>query len=216
MITVVIPCKNEMENLVHTLDSFPQDIPVVVADSSTDDTLSLLTREVKVVKGGLPAIARNAGVKEVETPYILFLDADMDIREVPLKELVKEVEDKGYHLVTTKLCVKRKYRLLYHIFYIAQKLISKRTPFAVGGFMLFKKDVFTELGGFNENDVFAEDFHLSMKVNPKKFKIYKYPAYTSDRRLRSKGLLYMSSLMLRCYFNRKNDSFYTKDYNYWS
>lgn len=81
--------------------------------------------------------------------------------------------------------------------------------------MLFKLEEFYKLGQFNEEDKFAEDFHLSMKVNPKKFKIYKYTAITSDRRLKNKGFFWMSFLMLKCWINRNNNDFYKKDHNYW-
>ena len=81
--------------------------------------------------------------------------------------------------------------------------------------MLFDRNEFIKLGGFNEQDKFDEDYHLSMKVDPKKFKIFSYVAITSDRRFRNKSVWYMVKLMTRCWFNRNNDEFYKKDYNYW-
>jgi len=215
MFTIVIPCKNENQGLVKTINTIPKEIPIIVADSSTDNTLELLHGDIKITEGGLPAIARNNGAKEVTSPYILFLDADMDISKVPLNEIIKDVVSNDYHLVTTKILVKGNNRIFYELFYFLQKLISFNTPFAVGGFMLFNRDKFNALGGFNINDKFAEDYHLSMKISPRKFKIYKYPAFTSDRRLKRKGLFYMIGLMWSCFLNRDDDAFYTKDYNYW-
>ena len=172
---------------------------------------------IKVVIGGLPAIARNNGFEEVKTPYVLFLDADMDISKVPLKQMVTTMIIKDIKLATCKITTQNlKYTLFYKLFDFVQWIISFRVPFAVGGFMLFDSEYFKELGMFNEEDRFAEDFHLSMKAKPKHFKIFNHYAYTSDRRFKRKGFWYMAKLMIRCWFNRHDDTFFKEDYNYWS
>ena len=220
-VSIIIPCKNEGMSLIKTIDSIKLhgDYSIIVSDCSTDNTLELLKSfhpEVKIVKGGLPSIARNNGVKLSKTDYILFIDADMDISKVNLDNILLEMIDKEYHLGTCRVTVEKwYYKIPYLIFDLVQLIISKKTPFAVGGFMLFKRKEFIELGGFHEEDKFAEDYHLSMKVNPKKFKIFNYIAKTSDRRFRNKSVLYMVKLMTRCWVNRNDDEFYKKDYNYW-
>lgn len=83
----------------------------------------------------------------------------MDISKVPLDEIIKDAVSNNYHLVTTKILVHGKNRIFYELFYFLQKLISFNTPFAVGGFMIFNTDKFNDLGGFNTNDKFAEDYH---------------------------------------------------------
>lgn len=220
-ISIVIPCKNEGMGLIETIDSIKSvgNFPIVVADCSTDNTLDLLNifhSDVKVVKGGLPSIARNNGAKFCDTEYILFLDADMNVSSVDIQNIISKMKSQNILLATCSITVKNIfYKIPYFIFDIVQFFISYKTPFAVGGFMLFNKKEFIRLGGFNEQDKFAEDYHLSMKVNPKRFKIFKYKALTSDRRFRNKSVLYMVNLMTRCWFNRNNDEFYKKDYNYW-
>lgn len=215
LITIIIPCKNEGKSILETINSIPEFIDIVVSDSSTDDTLIYIPKHIKIIKGGLPAIARNNGTNGIKTPYILFLDADMDISILNLQTILKQTIDGDYDLVSTKIIVRSWRNFFYQIFWVIQKIISKWTPFAVGGFMLFKTEEFIKLGMFNEEDKFAEDFHLSMKVNPKKFYLFNYPVITSDRRLKNKGVFYMVSVMIRCWLNRNNDDFYTKDYNYW-
>jgi glycosyltransferase involved in cell wall biosynthesis len=172
---------------------------------------------IKVVKGGLPAIARNNGFKEVKTPYVLFLDADMDVSKLPLKQIVAAMINRNIKLATCNITTwNLKYALFYKLFDLVQWIISFKTPFAVGGFMLFNSEYFKELGQFDEEDKFAEDYHLSMKAKPKYFKIFNYYASTSDRRFKNKGFWYMCKLMIRCWLNRNNDDFYKQDYNYWS
>jgi len=218
---IIIPCKNEGLGLIETIDSIRKNNPyrIIVADSSNDNTRDLIKQfhpDITIIQGGLPAIARNNGSRLSESEYILFLDADMDISNVDLKYMLKDMIQKDLLLVTCKIGVKNNwYNIPYLIFEIVQKIISLKTPFAVGGFMLFKKSEFQRLGGFNNDDKFAEDYHLSMKVNSRGFKIYSYKALTSDRRLRKKSFFYMSKMMIKCWINRDNDGFYKKDYNYW-
>ena len=226
-LTIVIPCKNEVAVIASTLTnliSYHDRCNIVIADSSDDDTLEyvdiiryLSGVDIKVVKGGLPAIARNNGFKEVKTPYVLFLDADMDVSKLPLKQMVAAMINRNIKLATCNITTwNLKYALFYKLFDLVQWIISFWTPFAVGGFMLFNSEYFKELGQFNEEDKFAEDYHLSMKANPKSFKVFNYYVYTSDRRFENKGFWYMCKLMVRCWFNRNNDDFYKKDYNYWN
>lgn len=224
-LTIVIPCKNEGIGLGNTLVKIlsKYDCDIIVADSSTDDTLDYIDQlvsmgisNIKVVKGGLPAIARNNGFKEVKTPYVLFLDADMDITDVPLHHLVTKMSLYDIRLATCNITTwNMAYALVYKIFDLIQWIISFKTPFAVGGFMLFESQYFRELGGFDNEDRFAEDFHLSMKANPKYFKIFNFYANTSARRFENKGVIYMVKLMIRCWFNRHDDTFFKEDYNYW-
>ena len=217
-LTVVIPCKNEGELLIETIRSIGEDVNIVVADSSTDSTPDLLRSEfpeVFLVPGGLPAQARNNGANMVQTPYTLFLDADMDISKINLSGIVSDMIKNDLDLVTCRIAVRGKYGLLYYAFYLVQNIISLLTPFAVGGFMLFRTESFSQCGGFDSRDKFAEDYHLSMKISPDRFKIYHSPAYTSDRRLRNKSAWYMIKQMTLCWFNRNNPDFYQKDYGYW-
>jgi glycosyltransferase involved in cell wall biosynthesis len=226
-LTVVIPCKNEGAGLATTLIKLianHDECNIVIADSSDDNTLEyvdtihyLSNADIKIVKGGLPAVARNNGFKHVKTPYVLFLDADMDVSKLPLAPMVAAMINRDIKLATCNITTwNLKYALFYKLFDLVQWIISFRTPFAVGGFMLFNSYYFEKLGKFNEEDKFAEDFHLSMKAKPKHFKIFNYYATTSDRRFKNKGFWYMCKLMIRCWFNRNNDDFYKQDYNYWS
>ena len=96
-LTIVIPCKNESNIIATTLSLLNhqnniENINVIVADSSTDNTtFELESRDndkfnLTIVQGGLPSIARNNGAKKVKTPYVLFMDADMFILDSKLLE----------------------------------------------------------------------------------------------------------------------------------
>ena len=225
-LTIVIPCKNEGRGIVEVLKLIWEqklDCPNIVADSSDDEASKLLLRKyasktVKIVNGGLPAVARNNGAKLVRTPYVLFLDADIYLKDpTTLVHALKTMIGGDYDLITCKFKTSDgEYNWAYRIFDIVQWFTSKTAPFAVGGFMLFKTEKFRELGGFDEKDKVAEDYHLSSKIKPRKFKIIQNYVYTPSRRFQTKGFWYMVKLAFNCWLNKDNESFFTQDHDYWT
>jgi len=227
-LTIVIPCKNEKETLLETLRCIKnqkglEDIKIIIADCSTDNTRSLVdlyNQSVKLniefVEGGMPAIARNNGAKLVKTPYILFLDSDVHIYEPSvISNCLADSIKYDLHLITCKYETDKEYNWVFRIFDIFQRFSAKTKPFAMGGFMLFKTNVFNQLKGFNEEDKIAEDYHLSSKIKPSLFKISSDFIYTSSRRFNKKGVWYMIKLALNSWINRNNNDWFKRDYNYW-
>ncbi|CAB4142257.1 glyco_like_mftF, transferase 2, rSAM/selenodomain-associated [uncultured Caudovirales phage] len=224
LLTVVIPCKNEGFGVLDVIRKLDHKYEVIVADSSTDkvtagllENYSNIRPNVKVITGGLPSVARNNGAKLVTTPYVLFLDADIYIKDKTiLPYCIKTIHETELDLVTIKLTTfERRYRWIYKLFNLVQLFTAHTKPFAVGGFMLFRTETFRKLGGFNESDKIAEDYHLSMKVHPDKFRVLNKTAWTPGRRFKNKGFFYMAKLAIKCWLNRNNDKFFTNDQNYW-
>ena len=223
-LTIIIPCKNEGKGVIDVIKliSTQIDCRIIIADSSTEESSVLLLKKYKsiyknieIIKGGLPAIARNNGAKLVITPYILFLDADIFPYQDTIKRCIRYAVKGKYDLVTCKYRTDKKYNWLYRIFDIFQWYSSKTKPFALGGFMLFKTETFNKLGRFNEEDKIAEDYHLSSKIKPNRFKITNDFVYTSSRRFSKKGVWYMIVLAWKSWLNRNNDEFFKQDFNYW-
>lgn len=224
LLTIVIPCKNEGLGVLDVIGQLDDKYNIIVADSSDDkktpsllNTYRRINPNIKIISGGLPAFARNEGAKLVTSPYVLFLDADIHIRDKSiLTYCIKTIHETELDLVTIKLTTfERRYRWIYKLFNLVQLFTAHTKPFAVGGFMLFRTETFRKLGGFNESDKIAEDYHLSMKVHPDKFRILNKTAWTPGRRFKNKGFFYMAKLAIKCWLNRNNDKFFTNDQNYW-
>ena len=221
----MIPSKNELEGIVDVIELVLSqiDCQIIVADSSDDQQskqflkqASYLHPNIKIVEGGLPSKARNNGAKLVTTPYVLFLDADIYIfNPFLINDCILTAIKGNYDLVTCKFKTDKPYRWVFRMFDIAQWFSSITKPFALGGFMLFKTHTFNKLGGFNEEDKVAEDYRLSSKIKPKKFKVFDGYVYTSSRRFDKKGVWYMIKLMWNCWINHNNDKFFKDDQNYW-
>ena len=225
-LTIVIPCKNEGKGIIDVIKLILLQIncKIIIADSSDDEGSLLLLQKyasshsnIQLVEGGLPSIARNNGAKLVTTPYILFLDADSYVfNPFLIEECVITAIKGNYDLVTCKFRTDKPYRWVYRVFDIIQWFSSFTKPFALGGFMLFKTETFNQLGKFNEQDQVAEDYRLSSKIKPKKFKIINGYVYTPSRRFSKKGVWYMIKLMLSSWINRNNSEFFKHDQNYWN
>jgi len=230
-ITIIIPCKNEGTIIKKTLDliNTQNEIAgtrVIVADCSDDNgftknlILSNSKKNVKleIIKGGYPAFGRNRGAEISKTPYVLFMDADIFLENSnTLSNIVNDFSNSNKHLATTRMRTNDgKYNYVYKIFDFIQKASCLTTPFAIGGFMLFEKNEFDRLGGFIDEDKFAEDYHLSSKIKPSKFIIYNETVYTTSRRFENKGLIYMVTMMAKSWINRDNDEFFKKDHDYWT
>lgn len=227
-LTIVIPCKNEGRNVIDVLKQIRKqqlDCMVIVADSSDDEGTKLLLQKyqkqtpmtLKIVEGGLPSVARNSGARHVRTPYVLFLDADIYLNEpVLISKCLAMMVGGDYDLMTCNFkTLDGRYDWVFKIFSVVQRIISKFTPFAVGGFMLFKTKTFRALGGFDEEAKVAEDYLLSKQVKPNKFKVINKHAYTSSRRFDNKGIWYMIKLMTSSFINRNNPEWFKHDHDYW-
>ena len=228
-LTIVIPSKNEGVTLYECVCYIAgqHDIEgtrVIISDVS-DDTLSLkyiknaitdfkYTLNLEVIKGGYPAEGRLNGSKLVKTPYMLFLDSDIMLTH---RNIIRDVTQYDMDLITVPFVTDVKWDWVFRLFDLFQwisKLLG--TPFAVGGFQLWKTETYWKLGGYNKDEIFAEDYSLSQKVNPKNFKIHNTEfVYTSPRRFQKKGVFWMFKIMIKSYLNRNNPEFFTKSHGYW-
>jgi len=231
-VTIVIPCKNEKEVIQKTLDllNYQTDIfgvKVIVCDASNDGVTKIDLSErlgynldkidLYLMDGGLPAVARNNGFKLVETPYVLFMDADVFLLDPKIiKRAILRIYKKDLDLVTVKFRSDNgKYNYVYRMFDFLQLISKWSTPFCLGGFMLVKSKTFKKLNGFDEEIKIAEDYHFSKQIKPKKFGRINNVVFTPPRRFENKGILYMVKLFLGSFFNHKNKSYFTEDKNYW-
>ncbi len=198
---------------------------VLVADAnSTDGTPEIVLRfrdrlNVSVIGGGMPSVGRNQGAAHADTPYILFVDADIELADRSLiRRCVEHVQRGRLHCVTTNI-VCRDGNWIDRLFYAANDLFQYLSylhrPFATGMFMLFERAKFWELGGFHEQVLFAEDYLLSQQVERKRFAIVRGGVYTTNRRFKKMGHLRVGWLFLKTALNYWNQSYYLRDHKYW-
>jgi glycosyltransferase involved in cell wall biosynthesis len=232
-LTIVIPAKNEAKLIPRLLTSLTdQDYSkmsstrVLVADAnSTDGTPEIVMSfrdrlNVGVIRGGMPSVGRNQGAAQADTPYILFLDADIELADRSLiRRCVERAQARQLHCLTTNV-VCRDGSCLDKLFYagndVFQYLSQLHRPFATGMFMFFERKKFWELGGFHEQIMFAEDYHLSQQVERKRFAIVRGGVYTTNRRFKRMGHLRAGWLFLKTGLNYWNEKHFLRDHKYWA
>ena len=232
-LTIVIPAKNEAKLIPRLLTSLTnQDYSkmsstrVLVADAnSTDGTaeivLSFRNRlNVSVIRGGTPSVGRNQGAAQADTPYILFLDADIELADRSLvRNCLEKAQRRQLHCLTTNI-VCREGSWVDKLFYAGldffQYLSYLHRPFATGMFMLFDRKKFWELAGFHQQILFAEDYRLSQQVERKRFAIVRGGVYTTNRRFKRMGHLRVGWLFLKTGMNYWNEKYFLRDHKYWA
>ena len=167
MVTIVIPTKNEEAFLPRLLESIQRQTlrpsEVIVADAqSTDRTREIaVSYGARVVEGGPISFGRNAGAREVQTDFILFLDADVELRDPEfLEKAVGEMLERRLDLATCDVFPLSD-QFIDHFLHKAYNTYARAWgalyPHAPGFCMLARKDLHEKIGGFDEEVTFCED-----------------------------------------------------------
>lgn len=233
-ISIVIPCKNEVKNIGLLLDSILMQksvdilkIPIIVADAgSTDGTLNVIERyrnekglNIMVVPGGYPAAGRNAGASYADSDYLIFLDADITLGEPDfLDKVLHQAANGNHHLISSYIRCKEG-NWFDHIFwklYSISLFVAKLTkPMCTGMFFCIRKDIFQQLGGFDETVILGEDVELAQKVDKKRFGVADTFIYTTNRRFKRMGYLntirYYIMVAFSPSFRHKDNRFYFEE-----
>ena len=229
-ITIVVPCKNEENYIHHLLDSLRKqnigNTRIIIADCSTDNTRQViqdnsLGLNVEIIEGGPVSVAKNNGARLVTTPYILFIDADVRFfKNTVIQDAVDKIQSKNLDLVGLNIkCYDRDMRAMvgFTLFNTINHTLKFFSPFAVGAFMLTRKDKFDEFGGFPEQFATSEDYFLSRKYNPRKFRIVRHHFGQDSRRFKKMGYFGMALYLIKNFINRNNPDYWNKLDNsrYW-
>jgi len=230
-ITIVIPSKIEENYIAHLLDNLiTQEVgftKIIIADCSTDKTRSVVDLyrprlNIEVIEGGPVSTAKNRGASLATTPYILFIDADVRFfKSTVIHDAVNALEAENLDLVGLNAkCYDGDIRaqIGFTIFNVINNVLKYFSPFAVGAFMLTRRDKFEELGGFPEQFATSEDYFLSRKYSVNKFKLLNHYFGQDSRRFRKMGYFGMTKYLIKNFWNRNNKEYWdTLDSNkYWN
>jgi glycosyltransferase involved in cell wall biosynthesis len=230
-ITIVVPCKNEQDYIRHLLDELREqhigDTRVIIADCSTDRTRQVIQDNsagltVEIIEGGPVSVAKNNGARLVTTPYILFIDADVRFfKSTVIQDAVDTIESKNLDLIGLNIkCYDNDIRakIGFTAFNLINHTLKYFSPFAVGAFMLTRRDRFEEFGGFPEQFSTSEDYFLSRMYSPQKFKIVRHYFGQDSRRFKKMGYFGMGKYLIKNFVNRNNRAYWDSldGSRYWS
>jgi glycosyltransferase involved in cell wall biosynthesis len=163
--TVIVPAYNPGADLGHCLEALSQSTyknfnVLVVDDGSTEDIKSLVERfeygYLRIDGPGGPARARNHGVGQIKSEFVIFIDADVTVHPDTIEQIMRDFnEDKNLDAVIGTYDDEpadpgfiSQYRNLFH-HYTHHQSVGQITTFWSGcGAM--KRKVFVKYGGFDE------------------------------------------------------------------
>jgi glycosyltransferase involved in cell wall biosynthesis len=177
---------------------------------------------VEVIEGGPVSTAKNNGARLVTTPYILFIDSDVRFfKPTVIQDAVSAMELDNLDLVGLNVkCYDNDTvaKIGFGIFNALNNVLKYFSPFAVGAFMLTRRDRFEQLGGFPEKFPTSEDYFLSRQYSPKKFKILKHHFGQDSRRFKKMGYFGMAAYLIKNFINRNNKEYWDRldSSRYWN
>ena len=144
-ITIVVPCKNEENYIAHLLMHLRRQsighTRIIIADCSTDKTREVIEimkgeLNVEIIDGGPVSTAKNNGARLVDTPYILFIDADVRFfKDSVIRDAVNLIETKNLDLIGLNIkCYDKDLRakIGFTAFNLINHVLKYFSPFAVG------------------------------------------------------------------------------------
>lgn len=182
LVSIIIPTYNRSSFLIKTIDSvlsqnFSDFEVIVIDDGSTDDTSYIVSSildpriiYIKIPHSGLPAIARNVGLKKASGKYIAFLDSDDIWMFDKLKKQLKILEqEKGFNAVCSNAMVlghakKKVLKIIKNkILTIEDQLVESKI---INSSVMMRSELLAKVGYLDESVYLkaSEDYDFWLKI----------------------------------------------------
>ncbi len=176
LVSVIIPTYNSKRTIRQCLESiknqtYPNIEVIVVDGGSSDRTMDIaMSFGAKVIISDIPNRSRqiNTGVKKSQGKYVYRLDSDVVIDPKLIEECVRKCEEEGCDAISTywgpdpSISFWAKVRKLEKDCY-KYDILRNAANF-------YRKDVFLEIGGYDENLVAGEDYDIQNRLLKKGYK----------------------------------------------
>jgi cellulose synthase/poly-beta-1,6-N-acetylglucosamine synthase-like glycosyltransferase len=187
-LSIIVPAHNEEQYIGKCLSSLLNQTYkdyeiIVVNDGSTDRTEAIVkdlqkkSKKIKLIsfkEGHSAAFARNRGAEKAKGGILVFIDADQFVKKDFLNRIAKNFENKKIGAITGKVLGASKTfigkcfaarKMVYWVTRQTKKQISNELP--LFGILAIRKKIFSELGGYDENLFYLEDFIFLEKFRKK-------------------------------------------------
>lgn len=229
LISIIIPCYNNSDTLIETLQSIQLQTYlnteiIIVDDCSVDDSFKLAQTYIleKKINGNVyknnsnqgPSVSRNKGVNEASGKYLLFLDADDLIEKTYIKKCIDLLENRAdLNIIYSEAEFFGSKNGKWELpdFKLPDFLINNCIPVS----SVIKKEVFDELGGFDEKLRFTEDWELWIRIISNFGGVYKIPEVLFYYRKRNDNSSLTDNMNLNSLDEHSRLHIYNKHYNFY-
>lgn len=224
-ITVVLPTRNERDNIGAFLASVPAECHLIVVDHSEDETgdfiLTQRPNRTLVLRGAyrIPE-ARQLGADQARTEWLLFTDADVVFAEDFFEQLG---DQEGADAIYGCKMADGRFAAYYRWFRFGQRICDGfGIPAVTGSCFLVRRAVLNAVGGFDPALVCNEDSELGWRIRRDDWEIRFAPnliVHACDHRRLEAGIARkVWHTALRClllYFDLIPDRWRRHDWGYW-
>ncbi|MFN8475718.1 MAG: glycosyltransferase [Anaerolineae bacterium] len=225
-VTVVVPTRNERDNIPAFLASLPPEVELILVDASDDDTPDLAARlrpcKTHIVRRPMriPA-ARQLGGMIAQTPWLLCTDADVVFAPDYFARLF---DHNGPDALYGPKLSSDEYAGYYRWFVRGQRLShALGVAAASGSNLLLSRRAFLAVGGFDCRLTVNEDTEIVWRVQRAGFRVAFAPdlaVYARDaRRLRRGAMRKTMHSVTRCallYTGLIPERWRSHDWGYWT
>lgn len=225
-LTIILPTRNEADNIRTFLASIPRNIQLIVVDSSSDSTreviagcrpsnTTVLHRNVTIVE------ARQLGAEVATTGWLLFTDADVCFSRGYFDRLARQGRAGAIYGSKRSSGGFRNY---YRVFVWGQRLLHRLgIPAATGSNLLIRRDVLFEVGGFDQALSCNEDTEVVWRIHRAGHQVDFVPdlaVFETDHRRLMRGAaaktLHSLTRCLLLYLNLMPLRWRAGDWSYWA
>lgn len=216
-LSIIIPTLNEEYYIGKLLDSIakqtvlPDEIVVVDAESKDKTIDEIKKRQIKLKQlryFQIPKYTigrqRNLGVKKTKSSNILFLDADVELRDSQtLEKFLTETKKRNPDVATAEFLPSSENiidKLFFKGWNLSYKALKPVWPMANTINFYVKRSIFNKHHGFNEEIAIGEDHELLQRIVNKGgiFIFLRKPkVYHSVRRIEKEGRWYFTYKVVR-------------------
>jgi len=209
LVSVIITTRNEGNNLKSLLRSLKAqsflNLEILVVDNNSRDNTKKIAQDFTNLVfniGPERSAQRNFGAKKAKGKYFLFLDADMILNKDVIRDCVEKIktDNMGAIIIPEKsfgISFWAKVKAYERSFYLGEDSIEAAR--------FYKKSIFEEVKGFDENLTGPEDWDLSQRV-AKIYKISRIKSFINH----NEGNLSLRTLMRKKYYYAKSAKVYLK------
>jgi glycosyltransferase involved in cell wall biosynthesis len=193
MVSIIVIVYNGEKFLSRCLSAlmaleFPKsELEVIVVDNNSTDNTKLIIEQYPVKyffeqKRSIP-VARNRGLKEARGRYVVFIDSDCVADKFLLKNFIDYFNRDSFNVAALSGKMDFSFsKTLWNKFnaYILnpeesqirnRKVVNFRFPHIVTANAIFKREIFDEVGYFDEDMARGEDFDVSLRILLKGYKL---------------------------------------------
>lgn len=194
-ITVIVPTRNEVDNMPAFLGSLPAEVHLIIVDDSTDATPDLIealrTENTTVLRRAANVTeARQIGGEAAETDWLLFTDADI-IFDAPYFRRVAPYD--RYDVVYGPKLSRDAYAAYYRRMARGQAVMDRLgIPAASGSNLLISRRAFEGCGGYDLSLTCNEDSEIAWRIARRGYAVHYAPdlvVYARDHRRLKRGTM---------------------------